>query len=132
MAPGLELCIPQGCVCVSAVPWHKLAWERADFAQRAALWLLETNGKQTLFCLGSGGAKGRVMALELEDSSSNSDVVTRWALVSLRSGIAHPCTQRCPGGQTTSMHFAEWVQTPSATSSRVTLGKLQWFFPPMD
>lgn len=113
---------------MSAVPWHKPAWERADFAQRAVLWLLGTNNKQTLFFLGSGGAKGRAMALELEDSGSNSSVVTHLASVSSRSGISHPRTQRCPGGQTTSMHFAEWVQTPSASSSGVTLGKLQWFF----
>lgn len=84
---------------MSAVPWHKPAWERADFAQRAVLWLLGTNSKQTLFFLGSGGAKGRAMALELEDSGSNSSVVTHLALVSSRSGISHPHTQRCPGVQ---------------------------------
>lgn len=92
---------------MSAVPWHKPAWERADFAQRAVLWLLGTNDKQTLFCFGSGGAKGRAMGLELEDSGSNSGVVTCLASVSSRSGIPHPCTQRGPGGQTTSRHFAE-------------------------
>ena len=69
------------------------------------------------------------MGLELEDSDSNSGVVTRLASVSSRSGIPHPCTQRGPGGQTTSTHFAEWVQTPSASSSCVIWVSSSGFFP---
>lgn len=38
---------------VSALPWNKPAWERADFAPGAAMWILGTSDKQTPFCPGA-------------------------------------------------------------------------------
>lgn len=49
-----------GAVCVSSSQnWP--GWERADFAQRPAVWLVGTSGKQTPFGPGAAAGGGRAM-----------------------------------------------------------------------